>query len=70
MQKKINKIIESFRYLRKLKEDGIANSVGTGGLTSTSTPPGRLDGFDPPISLGKRQIKLPPGQRKRWMKPK
>ena len=70
MQKKINKIIESFRYLRKLKEDGIANSVGTGGLTSTSTPPGRLDGFDPPMSLGKIQIKLPPGQRKRWMKPK
>jgi len=43
MQKKINKIIESFRYLRKLKEDGIVNSVGTGGLTDASTPPGRLD---------------------------
>jgi hypothetical protein len=70
MEKKINKIIESFRHLRRLKEDGIVNSVGTGGLTSSSTPSGRLDGFDPVMRLKKRQIKLPPGQRKRWMKPK
>lgn len=70
MQKKINKIIESFRYLRKLKEEGIANSVGTGGLTSAADSKGPVAGFDPPMSLGKRQIKLPPGQRKRWMKPK
>jgi hypothetical protein len=70
MEKKINKIIESFRHLRRLKEDGIVNSVGTGGLTSSSTPIGRLDGFDPVMRLKKRQIKLPPGQRKRWMKPK
>ena len=40
MQKKINKIIESFRYLRKLKEDGITNSVGTGGLTSAADSKG------------------------------
>ena len=70
MQKKINKIIESFRYLRKLKEDGIVNSVGTCGLTDASTPTGRLDGRPTLMGLGKRQIKLPPGQRKRWMKPK
>jgi hypothetical protein len=70
MEKKINKIIESFRHLRRLKEDGIVNSVGTGGLTNLSTPSGRLDGFDPVMSLKKRQIKLPSGQRKRWMKSK
>jgi hypothetical protein len=70
MEKKINKIIESFRHLRRLKEDGIVNSIGTDGLTSSSTPIGRLDGFDPVMRLKKRQIKLSPGQRKRWMKPK
>ena len=58
------------RIINFIREEMVANAPGTGGLTDASTPPGRLDGFDPPISLGKRQIKLPPGQRKRWMKPK
>ena len=66
----INKIISIVRYL---KEDGaIANVVGTGGLTGSSTPPGRLDGYDkvmgltrrkPPSIIGKGKY---PGARKRW----
>ena len=64
----INKIISIVRYL---KEDGaIANVVGTGGLTGSSTPPGRLDGYDKVMGLVKRNKKYlygGKGSRKMWM---
>ena len=64
----INKIISIVRYL---KEDGaIANVVGTGGLTGSSTPPGRLDGYDKVMGLVKRNKKYlygGKGSRRRWM---
>jgi hypothetical protein len=70
----IDKIIS---IVRTLKEEGaIANVVGTGGLTSSSTPPGRMDGYDkvmgfvrrkPPTIIGKGKY---PGARKRWSKNK
>ena len=49
-----------------------ANPVGgSGGFTGSGDPKTRA-GFDPVMSLRRRkgpQIKLPPGSRKRWMKP-
>jgi len=69
---KINKLIEVVRQLKE--ESAIANVVGTGGLTSSSTPPGRMDGYDkvmglvrrkPPTIIGKGKY---PGARTRWRK--
>lgn len=74
-KKKIDKIIEAFRNHRHLKEEGgmVANAPGTsGGFSGSSEPKGPTAGFDPVIGLSRRkgpQIKLPPGSRKRWMKP-
>ena len=65
MQKKINKIIESFRYLRKLKEDGIVNSVGGGQIAGTVEA-----GDAPPVRKRRKYMSGGPGSRKRWMKPK
>ena len=65
MQKKINKIIESFRYLRKLKEDGIANSVGGGQIAGTVEA-----GDAPPVRKRRKYMSGGSGSRKRWMKPK
>ena len=70
MESKINKIINIIHHLKE--EGGIANVVGTGGLTGSATPPGRLDGYDkvmglirrvPKTILGKGKF---PGARKRW----
>ena len=47
----INKIIS---IVRNLKEEGIVNAVGNGGLTNASTPPGRLDGYDKVMGLTRR----------------
>ena len=68
MESKINKIIN---IIRQLKEEGvIANSVGNGGLTNASTPPGRLDGYDKVMGLTRRTGIIGkgkfPGARTRW----
>lgn len=68
----MNKLDRLIQIIRLIKEEGsIANVVGTGGLTSSSTPPGRMDGYDkvmgftrrkpPIIAKGKMQ-----GSRIRW----
>ncbi len=47
-------------------------TVGSGGYTGAGDPKTK-GGFDPVMGLQRRkgpQIKLPPGSRKRWMKPK
>jgi hypothetical protein len=71
---KLDKLIQ---IVRLLKEEGaIANVVGTGGLTGSATPPGRMDGYDKVMGLVRR--KAPqiigkgkfPGARKRWFKKK
>ncbi len=68
---KTDKLIE---IVRLLKEEGaIANVVGTGGLTGSSTPTGRLDGYDKVMGLVRRR-RAPqiigkgkfPGARTRW----
>jgi len=46
---------------------------GSGGFSGSSDPKGPTAGFDPVMGLQKRkgpQIKLSPGSRKRWTKPK
>ena len=46
---------------------------GSGGFGGSSDPKGPTAGFDPVMAVQKRkgpQIKLPPGSRKKWMKPK
>ncbi len=46
---------------------------GSGGFSGSADPKGPTSGFDPVMGLQRRkgpQIKLPPGSRKRWMKPK
>lgn len=70
-KKKIDRIIEAFRNYINLKEDGgmvTGSSSGNPGFSGTSDPKGPTAGFDPIIGIHKRQIKLPPGQRKRWKK--
>jgi hypothetical protein len=51
-----------------------ANSAGQSGGFSTDSPAaGPRAGISPVMGMTKRkkpQIKLPPGSRKRWMKPK
>ena len=63
----INKIIS---IVRNLKEEGIVNAVGNGGLTNASTPPGRLDGYDKIMGLTRRVGIIGkgkfPGARTRW----
>ena len=62
---KVDKIIQIIHNLRE--EGGIANSVGTGGLTGSSTPPGRLDGYDKPFGFTRRRIiGLGKNSRNRW----
>jgi len=65
----INKIIS---IVRNLKEEGIVNAVGNGGLTSASTPPGRLDGYDKVMGLTRRVGIIGKGKfdgaRTRWKK--
>ena len=65
MQKKINKIIESFRYLRKLKEDAPTNNISSGQIAGTVEA-----GDDPPVRKRRKYMSGGPGSRKRWMKPK
>lgn len=67
----IDKIISIIRTLKE--ESSIANSVGNGGLTNSSTPPGRLDGYDQVMKFPARRkrpqiigIGKYPGSRKRW----
>ena len=64
--------------IRNLKEDGViggapTNSVGNGGLTGASTPPGRLDGYDKVMGLTRRSGIIGKGKfagaRTRWKKP-
>jgi hypothetical protein len=76
--KKIDKIIEAFRNYRNLKEEGApimntGSSSGKSGFSGSADSKGPTAGFDPVMGIIKRnkqQIKLPPGSRKRWMKPK
>ena len=67
-KKKLDWIIEIIR------EQMVANAPGSqGGFSGSADPKGPTSGFDPVLGLQKRkgpQIKLPPGSRKRWMKPK
>ena len=67
-KKKLDWIIEIIR------EQMVANAPGSqGGFSGTADPKGPTAGFDPVLVMTKRkgpQIKLPPGSRKRWMKPK
>ncbi len=65
MQKKINKIIESFRYLRKLKEDAPTNSISSGQIAGTVEA-----GDTPPVRKRRQYMSGGPGSRKLWMKPK
>jgi hypothetical protein len=69
---KVDKLIQ---IIHNLKEEGsIANVVGTGGLTGSSTPPGRMDGYDKVMSFVKRSRPTIigkgkyQGSRKRWSK--
>jgi hypothetical protein len=72
---KVDKLIQTVRLLKE--EGAIANVVGTGGLTGSATPPGRMDGYDKVMGLVRRR-KAPqiigkgkfPGARKRWSKKK
>ena len=68
MESKIDKIINIIRYL---KEEGIVNAVGNDGLTNTSTPPGRLDGYNKVMNLTRRKkiIGLGKNSRNRWKTP-
>lgn len=68
---KIDRIIQIVHNLRE--EGGIANAVGTGGLTGSSTPPGRLDGYDKVVLFQRRRAPIIgkgkyPGARTRWKK--
>lgn len=68
--KKIDKVIDAFRNYIQLKEMMSANVSGSsGGFSSSSDAKGPTAGFDPVMGMRRRkgpQIKLPPGQRKRW----
>ncbi|NBW37100.1 MAG: hypothetical protein EBR30_19165 [Cytophagia bacterium] len=66
-KKKIDWIISIIR------EQMVANAPGgSGGFSGSAEAKGPTAGFDPVMGLRRRkgpQIKLPPGSRKRWMKP-
>ena len=67
-KKKLDKIIEIIR--EQMVTGSTANSPG---FSNTTDPKGPTAGFDPVMGLQRRkgpQIKLPPGSRKRWIKPK
>jgi hypothetical protein len=72
---KLDRLIQTIRLLKE--EGAIANVVGTGGLTGSATPSGRMDGYDKVMGLVRRR-KAPqiigkgkfPGARKRWSKKK
>jgi hypothetical protein len=66
---KVDKLIQIIHNIRE--EGAIANVVGTGGLTGSSTPPGRMDGYDKIMGLVRRKkiIGLGKGSRNRWKKP-
>ena len=63
----INKIIDIIHTLKQ--EGGIANSVGTGGLTGSAVPPGRLDGYDKVMGFTRRSKYATggTGSRKKWL---
>ena len=72
---KVDKLIQTVRLLKE--EGAIVNVVGTGGLTGSATPPGRMDGYDKVMGFVRRR-KAPQiigkgkftGTRKRWSKKK
>ena len=57
-----------------VREEMVGNAPGgSGGFSGSSEAKGPVAGFDTVMGMQKRkgyQIKLPPGSRKRWMKPK
>jgi hypothetical protein len=64
-RKKLDWIISIIR-----EEMMTANPAGTGGGGGSQTDPKGtkgLVGFDALMGMRRRQIKLPPGSRKRWM---
>ena len=67
-KKKIDWIISMIR-----EQMVTGSSSGSPGFSGSADPKGPTAGFDPVMGFTKRkgpQIKLPPGSRKRWMKPK
>ena len=62
------------RIIQMIREQMVANAPGTsGGFSGSADPKGPTAGFDPVMGLKRKKgpyIKLPPGSRKRWMKPK
>jgi hypothetical protein len=72
-RKKIDTIVEAFRKCIRLKEEGMVtgSTSEAPGFSGTADPKGPTAGFDPVKGFIRRkgpQIKLPPGQRKRWKK--
>ena len=49
-ENRLEKMRELARGLREENLDEITMSVGVGGYTNASQPPGAADGFDPPIT--------------------
>ncbi len=68
---KVDKLVQIIHNIREEGEGSIANVVGTGGLSGSSTPPGRMDGYDKVMGLVRRKkiIGLGKGSRNRWKKP-
>ena len=67
-KKKLNRIIDIIR-----EQMVTGSTAGSPGFSSSADPKGPTAGFDPLVGFTKRkgpQIKLQPGSRKRWMKPK
>lgn len=61
------------KIINIIREQMVANAPGgSGGFSGSAEAKGPTAGFDPAMGLRRRkgpQIKLPPGSRKRWMKP-
>jgi hypothetical protein len=70
-KKKIDRVIEAFRYYINLKEEGIVigptNNVSGGQIAGT---PEADPGSPPVFKKKKKNIYLGIGSRKRWMRPK
>jgi hypothetical protein len=68
---KVDKLVQIIHNIREEGEGSIANVVGTDGLTGSSTPYGRMDGYDKVMGLVRRKkiIGLGKGSRNRWKKP-
>jgi hypothetical protein len=67
-KKKLERIIDIIR-----EQMVTGSTAGAAGFSASADPKGPTAGFDPVMGLQRRkgpQIKLPPGSRKRWMKPK